>query len=89
MLAGKKAIMKEIEIWEIKDVAFTLVNKREIERPAYIIMFQDMMSQTTRKNTLRSCQTLKKKLNSKKRLILTILLVMAKRTVLLLILHHS
>lgn len=38
MLAGKKAIEEEIEIWEIKDIAFIPIDKKEIQRPIHIIM---------------------------------------------------
>lgn len=90
MLARKKAIVEEIEIQKMKDVALILVDKEEIQRPAHIVILQDIVSLPTGKNILRSCLILGKKLTSRRKLrILAVLSVMVKRMVFLLILHHS
>lgn len=78
MLAEKKAIVEEIKIQKIKDVAIILVNKGEIHKLAHIVMLQNIVRWPIRKNIPKSCQMLKKKLNCKKRPILAILPEMAK-----------
>lgn len=38
MFVSEKTIIEEIKIQKIEDVAFTPVNKGEIQRPAHIVM---------------------------------------------------
>lgn len=89
MLAKEKAIVEEIKKQEIKDMTLILVNKKKIQRFAHIVTLQDIIRSTTRRNILKSYQTLRQKLNNRKRLILTILLVIAKGTILFSILHYN
>ena len=79
-----------MEIREIEDVALILVDRGEIQRPAHIVMLQDIVSLFAGRNILKSRPTLRRKLTSRRRLlILAVLSATVKRMVLLLILRHS
>ena len=85
MLAGERAIAKEIEIREIKNVDFILLDKEEVQRSAHIVIFQDIVSLFAGRNIPRNHQNLKKR-NSKKSLILAKIRITAKKMALYLIL---
>ncbi len=83
-------MVEEMEIREIKDMALIPVDKEEIQRPARTVMLQYLVSLPAGRNILRSRPTLRRKLTSRRRLlILAVLSATVKKMVLLLILRHS
>ena len=73
MLAEIKTMIEEMQIWEVIDAALMQADKRKAQKSAHITIYKSMESQTIRRTILRSYQTLRKKLNNRRRLILAIL----------------
>lgn len=68
ILTEEKIVMvKEIEVQETKNVVLIPINQREVQKPTYIVMLQDIVSLPTQKNILRNLQMLREKLDSRKR----------------------
>lgn len=63
----KMVIVKEKKIRETKNILLILIDKGEIQRLAYIVILQDIVSSPTRKNISRDLQMLRAKLNSRRR----------------------
>ena len=81
MLAGKRAMAKEMEVREIEDVDLIPLDKEKVQRPAHTVMLQDIVSLLAGRNILRNHQNLRKG-NSKKRSIPAEIRVIAKKTAL-------
>lgn len=60
MLARERAMREEIKIQKIKDIAFILMDKREIKRFAHTVIFQNIVRLTIKRIMLRSYQILQK-----------------------------
>ena len=85
MLAGEKAMAKEIKVQKIEDVDFIPLNKEKIQKSIYIVILQDIISLSARRNIPKNYQNLRKK-NSRKRSISAKIWVIAKKMALYLIL---
>lgn len=55
MLTEEKIIVEEIKVQEFKHKVLIQVDRREVQRPAYTIILQDIVSIFAERNILKSC----------------------------------
>lgn len=89
ILVEEEVVMvEEIEIRDIRNIMLISVDKEKVLRPAYIVMFQDIVRLLAKRNTLRNFHILRRRLNNKRKPTQAIQ-VMARRMVFLLILYQG
>lgn len=68
MLAAEELVMIEVmEVRKTENVMFIPMDRGEVQRPAYIVILQDIVSLPAEKNLLKDLQMIKRRFNSRRR----------------------